>query len=232
MLLSRQRDKNPRWQATAEKVACSFRVASHCSEGTCGKHEQEAEFFRRNESTNQDWKYKVSAATAVSRLGEEFARGTMGPASAAPSEPTIAEKIRRHGFATIAVRDNRLFPLVRKGDLVFIRHVEIGAVRTGEIVLVEHEGRPALRRVVRRRAKQARNAAPKLVTRGSRPRIAVELISGRRFLGHAIRIHRGKKHIDLESAEQRAMGKLSAGICHATLGIGRTMRTLRAILLA
>jgi hypothetical protein len=51
-------------------------------------------------------------------------------------------------------------------------------------------------------------------------------VSAKEFLGRAIRIHRGKRHIDLESFSQTALSRVLAMVSGWTRGVHRPLRSV------
>jgi len=152
----------------------------------------------------------VSAASAVSRVGVEIP----GPIRRDVSESSsIAEKIRIHGFVLYPVRDSAQFPWIRKGDSVFIRRSSYEAAAAGDMILFQSGGSVAVGRVIRLVSRHAEGKSDYLlVVAGSSRGRPDLLIPAREFLGRAIRIHRGRKHIDLDSAGRRAISRIAAAI--------------------
>jgi len=133
-----------------------------------------------------------------------------------PLELTVPQRIRRHGFATFYVADNRMFPWVRRGDLVFIRRIDFGAVQAGDCILAERGSRAVLRRVLRRvNAEDGVIAGSALLIKSYAHGRKEEFVTPGQFLGRAVRIHRGRKHIDMESLERKILAKGLAGISYA-----------------
>lgn len=171
----------------------------------------------------------MNAASAVSRVPAEFPRN---PEWHELHEPTISERIRNHGFATISVMDNRMFPWIRRGDLVFIRRIDFDAAKAGDSILFERGSRVVLRRVLRRAKEAEYGGAGALVVKSYAHGRRQEFVASRRFLGRAIRIHRRRKHIDMESFERIALAKGLAGFSNLKRMFGRPLQSLKTLLFA
>lgn len=172
----------------------------------------------------------MSTATVVSPAPSVLGRTTERLEARAQ---TIPEKLRIHGFACVAVTDSRMFPWIRKGDLVFVRRIDLGNVAIGDLVLVEQGGRPVLRRALQQvRGRRRKETRSLLVTNGGTLDREYARISSAHLLGRAIRIHRGKKHIDLKSFERRLLARMLAGISNLTPRVYRPLRSLISLLIA
>lgn len=125
----------------------------------------------------------------------------------------IAEKIRAHGFACLRVFGASMFPWIRAGDIVFVRKVPMESVVRGDVVLFERENRLFVHRVLRplpQGAGARRQQA--LITKGDALESEDTPISQLEYLGRVTRIHRGERHIDLESLGQVVLGRFLAHV--------------------
>lgn len=129
----------------------------------------------------------------------------------------ITEQIRRHGSVCLCVRGMSMFPWIRSGDLVFVRRCSFAAVKPGDVVLFEQAGRYFVHRVLRRMrtGDQARESL--LLTKGDALDGTDAPMSPAQFLGRAIRIHRGRRHIDLQSLAHIILGRILAHLSPASL---------------
>ena len=148
----------------------------------------------------------MSAASALSRIGlEQPQRGPSGPAS----PESIADKVRIGGSATIRVVARSMQPWVRLGDQVFVRRYDFSQIVPGNIILYERANRLFIQRVIRRiHRPNLEGDASFLIVKGE----SNAPVSVKEFLGRAIRIHRGNRHIDLESFSQTVLGVLLARV--------------------
>jgi signal peptidase I len=151
----------------------------------------------------------VSAASALSRfpIDQEPRRGSLN--SSVPQ--SIADKVRIGGSAIIRVVASSMYPWMRPGDQAFIRRYDFSQVKAGDVILYERANRFFIHRVVRRinRPGLAGNVNL-LVVKGDALDRPDAPLSAKEFLGRAIRIHRGNRHIDLESFSQTLLGKFLA----------------------
>jgi signal peptidase I len=151
----------------------------------------------------------VSAAPALSSfpIDQEPRRGASNPT--APE--SITDKVRIGGSATIRVVASSMYPWMRPGDQAFIRRYDFSQITPGDVILYERANRFFIHRVVRRitRPSLAGNVSLLLVKGDALDRPDAP-VSAKEFLGRAIRIHRGNRHIDLESLSQTFLGKFLA----------------------
>jgi hypothetical protein len=104
-----------------------------------------------------------------------------------------------------------MFPWIRRGDLAFVRRFDFRNLSEGNVILVEREGRLRLTTVITAVAhRAAAGASPVVITLGSFSDADGPEISEDQFVGKVIRIHRRRRHIDLESASRLMLGRLLA----------------------
>jgi signal peptidase I len=165
----------------------------------------------------------VSAAPALSPYPiDQEARRT------APAPESVAEKVRVGGSATIRVVATSMFPWVRPGDQAFIRRYNFSQINLGDVILYERANRLFIHRVIRRITRPSLGGEVSLlVVKGDALDRPDAPVSAKEFLGRAIRIHRGKRHIDLQSFSQTAIGKILAGVSSFTRFVYRPLRSLR-----
>jgi signal peptidase I len=174
----------------------------------------------------------MSAASAVSHV--HFEPSVEVPRGNHPLH-TISENILKHGSACVSILDGSMFPWFRSGDLVFIRRCDFERVRVGDVVLFEHDGELLLHRVIRRirnAGAAAADAGTLLVTKGDARDGEDAPVSAREFLGRAIRIHRRRRHIDLESLERQFVSRIIARIADAMPLAYRPFRAIKNLLFA
>lgn len=174
----------------------------------------------------------MSATSAVSHV--HFEPSMEVPRGSRPAH-TLSENILKHGSACVSILDASMFPWFRSGDLVFIRRCDFERVRTGDVVLFEHDGELLLHRVIRRirnAGAAAADAGTLLVTKGDARDGEDVPFSESEFLGRAIRIHRRRRHIDLESLERRFISRIIARIADAMPLVYRPLRAAKNMLFA
>jgi len=90
----------------------------------------------------------VSAASAFSPypIDQESRRGASTPAA----QPSVADKVRVGGSATIRVVATSMFPWIRSGDQAFIRRFDFSQINSGDVILYERANRLFIHRVIRR----------------------------------------------------------------------------------
>jgi signal peptidase I len=168
----------------------------------------------------------VSAASALSpfSIDDESLRG--GSGLAAPE--SIADKVRIGGSATVRVVASSMYPWVRSGDQAFIRRYDFSQITPGDVILYERANRLFIHRVIRRITRPGLGGnVSLLVVKGDALDDLDAPVSAKEFLGRAIRIHRGKRHIDLESFSQTILGKLVAKVSSWTRFVYRPVRSAR-----
>ena len=167
----------------------------------------------------------MSAASALSPypIDHEARRGT------APSaQESVADKVRVGGSATIRVVATSMFPWIRPGDQAFIRRYDFSQINSGDVILYERANRLFIHRVIRRITRPGLGGdVALLVVKGDALDRPDAPVSAKEFLGRAIRIHRGKRHIDLQSFSQTVLGKFLAGVSGLTRFVYGPLRSLR-----
>jgi hypothetical protein len=136
---------------------------------------------------------------------------THSPAPRTRPAQTISEKVRSCGSACFHVFDSNMFPWIRRGDLAFVRRFDFRNLSEGNVILVEREGRLRLTTVITPVANGTANSeSPFVVTSGNLSKTLGPEVSEGQFVGKVIRIHRRRRHIDLESASRLILGLLLA----------------------
>ncbi len=136
---------------------------------------------------------------------------THSPAVRKRPEQTISEKVRTCGSTCFHVFDSNMFPWIRRGDLAFVRRFDFRNLSEGNVILVEREGRLRLTTVIAAVARRpAAGQSPFVITQGSFSEVDGPEVSEDQFVGKVIRIHRRRRHIDLESASRLFLGQLLA----------------------
>jgi signal peptidase I len=154
----------------------------------------------------------MSATSAVSRVRiEEKEQRFVSPASDAA--PSVAEKMRSQGSAYFHVSGGSMTPWIRSGDFVFIRRVDFAKVASGDVIVFQRNGLLVVHRAIRRvKATPSEKAPSVLITKGDASDEMDAPVSAEEYLGRATRIHRGHRHIDLESLTRRLSGYFLARI--------------------
>ncbi|HUJ32547.1 MAG TPA: hypothetical protein VLY23_14790 [Candidatus Acidoferrum sp.] len=147
---------------------------------------------------------------ALNALSPIFAEPPETPCKPAQ---TVAEKIKTAGSTCFHIFDANLFPWIRPGDLAFVRRFDFEHLEAGNVILIQREGRLVLARVIRRLASGSHGSASVVVRAPEKPR---HRLSHGEFLGKVIRIHRRKRHIDLESLLHMAVGRILAKLSDLT----------------
>ena len=94
---------------------------------------------------------------------------------------------------------------------MFVRQFDFAKVAVGDVIAFRRNGLVVTHRAIRRVAATPNEAtASLLVTKGDASDETDNPVSAEEFLGRATRIHRGRRHIDLESFSQILLGRLLA----------------------
>lgn len=118
-----------------------------------------------------------------------------------------------------------MYPWLRPGDQVFIRRWDFARIVAGDVILFERENRLYVHRVIGRRTMKCGDVhSDFLVTKADALDKQDPPVSAREFLGRATRIHRGRRHIDLESMGQSMLGRVLAGVSTLSGVIYRPIR--------
>jgi signal peptidase I len=171
----------------------------------------------------------MSASSAVSPARIEPERQSAprphGPVNA------ISQKVRTNGSACFRVLGNSMFPWIRSGDFVFVRRSDFETASVGHVILYERGNRLFVHRVLRR-IKAPGNApgSSVLVTKGDALDRADAPVSKAEFLGRITRIHRGHRHVDLESLGSVLLGRFLALVSRASFLAYAPLRLVRQAL--
>jgi signal peptidase I len=149
----------------------------------------------------------MNATSAVSRVPIE---GNEPFVSLAPdAAPPVAEKMRSQGSACLRVSGSSMTPWMRSGDFVFIRRSEFAQVSAGDVIVFHRNGLLVVHRAIRRVARSSsEKIASLLITKGDASDEMDAPVSEQEYLGRVTRIHRGRRHIDLETLTQKLLGRL------------------------
>jgi signal peptidase I len=127
-----------------------------------------------------------------------------------------------------------MLPWVRPGDIAMLSKVSPGEIRCGDIVLFRRDGRFFVHRNVEWFAWEGRIF---LVTKGDANPLADGVIDPSEILGRVERIYRGRRRINFQSREKRALNVLIARVSSRTriwfalaLAHGVTTRPARRLL--
>lgn len=143
----------------------------------------------------------------------------------------IAEKLRADGSVCFRVLGASMFPWIRSGDLVFVRSFSYEQASRGDVVVYERLGRLFVHRVIRTALVGAGGKRPgALITKGDAQDGEDEPVTKEEFLGRVIRVHRGDRHIDMESMGRVMAGHLIARCSRASFALYRPARVVKHLL--
>lgn len=171
----------------------------------------------------------MSPSTAVSRAPVAFERL---PASRAVLPHPIAARMRTNGSVCFRVLGASMFPWIRSGDLVFARRYPFETISPGSMVLFERDARLFVHRMLRREPSEANGRkGSALITKGDTLDQEDAPVSHGEYLGRVIRIHRGKRHIDLESFGWLMLARLLARFSPASSLFYGPLRAVKHLVL-
>jgi len=139
----------------------------------------------------------------------------------------IERQVREHGSVCLRVQGMSMFPWIRPGDHVFVRRSEFLAAQPGDVVLFAQNGHYFVHRVLRR-GKTCGHAA--LLTKGDALDGSDAPVLEEHFLGCAIRVHRRRRHIDLQSLGYVVLGRLIARLSPVSSLLYKPLRVGRRLL--
>jgi len=153
----------------------------------------------------------MSLTSAVSRARVANAEPFVSP------EPDfallVAEKMRAQGSVYLRVSGGSMVPWIRAGDYVFVRQLDFARVAAGDVIVFRRNGLLVTHRAIRgAHAASPEKIASLLLTKGDASDEPDSPVSPAEFLGRATRIHRGRRHIDLDSFTRVLLGRLLARI--------------------
>jgi hypothetical protein len=117
-----------------------------------------------------------------------------------------------------------MFPWLRSGDQVFVRRWNFEMLRPGDVILFERDEQFFVHRVLSRIS-----AEGKVATKGDALDTLDAPVTREEFLGRATRIHRRKRHIDIESLGQVIAARFLARISTLSRFIYAPLRFARRI---
>ncbi len=167
----------------------------------------------------------MSATSAVSptRITPGSQTGSSG---AQVHAKTIGAKIRAQGAASVRILNGDMFPWMRSGDQVFVRRWNFELLRPGDVILFERNEEFFVHRVIRT---ESRKAAKTVITKGDALDSADIPVTEEEFVGRATRIHRGKRHIDIQSLGQRIAGRTLARLSKFSAAVYAPLRFVKRL---
>ena len=168
----------------------------------------------------------MSATSAVSPA--RIAPGSQGGSTGAQVHAkTIGAKIRAQGAASVRILNGDMFPWMRSGDQVFVRRWNFELLRPGDVILFERNEEFFVHRVIR--IEGAKGGANSVVTKGDSLNSADQPVTKAEFVGRATRIHRGKRHIDIQSLGQRVAGRTLARLSRFSPAVYAPLRLVKRL---
>jgi len=149
----------------------------------------------------------MAATAAIPRI-EEKERFISRPTE---SGSEISRKIRSQGSVCLRVSGGSMTPWIRSGDLVFVKRFDFERVSAGDVILFERADRFFVHRIIGRGPLMpGGKEQSRLITKGDALDGVDAPVSAEEFLGRATRIHRGHRHIDLQSFTHGLLGRVLA----------------------
>jgi signal peptidase I len=168
----------------------------------------------------------MSATSAVSPA--RIAPGSQpNPSGAQVHAKTIGAKIRAQGAASVRILNGDMFPWMRSGDQVFVRRWNFELLRPGDVILFERNEAFFVHRVIRIEAGPA--GARTAITKGDALDTVDTPVTEVEFVGRATRIHRGKRHIDIQSLGQRVAARALARVSKLSPAVYAPLRFVKRL---
>lgn len=172
----------------------------------------------------------MSATSAVSPARIAPAPGNQTNSSGAQvHSKTIGAKIRAQGAASVRILNGDMFPWLRSGDQVFVRRWSFELLRPGDVILFERNEAFFVHRVIRVEA--GNGIAKTAITKGDALDAADTPVTEEEFVGRATRIHRGRRHIDIESLGQRIAARTLARLSKFSPAVYAPLRFVKHLFL-
>ena len=142
-------------------------------------------------------------------------RRARGLCSAA-GKPELAGTIQNKGWAFLKVSGRSMFPWIRAGDVVFLRHTSMNAIIRGDVIVFEKNSLLCVHRVISvdRGAGEA-NLEVRLMTKGDATADADEPVCATAFLGKVEYIYRRNREIDIAKGWRSYLGRFLAAVSPA-----------------
>ena len=121
----------------------------------------------------------------------------------------VAAHLERRGRACLRVHGTSMLPWVRPRDIVLVRRATLDSVRCGDLVLFARNAQLFLHRVIEK--KRFAGSLQVLAKGDAHPHPDVA-VGQDEFLGRVVRIHRGRRGVELDSPLQLVRGVLIAQV--------------------
>jgi signal peptidase I len=128
----------------------------------------------------------------------------------------VRQAIRNSRSACLRVSGGSMLPWIRPDDILLIRATPFDVISRGDIVLYSRGDRLFVHRAIRRFKSRGAAIQDRLVTKGDALPHADYPISRAEFLGRVVRIHRGRRHKDLEAPWHVALSWLLSRVSSAS----------------
>jgi signal peptidase I len=170
----------------------------------------------------------MSATSAVSTARIAPSPGSQAnPSGAQVHSKTIGAKIRAQGAASVRILNGDMFPWLRSGDQIFVRRWNFHLLRPGDVILFERNEAFFVHRVIRVEA--GKGAAMTAITKGDALDTVDTPVTEQEFVGRATRIHRGKRHIDIESLGQVIAARTLARLSKFSAAVYAPLRVVKRL---
>lgn len=128
----------------------------------------------------------------------------------------VADVFTSRGWAFLKVSGKSMFPWIRQGDIVFLRHVAMRDVSRGDVIVFERNGTLCVHRVLSLNPAEAAHINGKaLITKGDAAADADAPVFADEFRGKVEYIYRRNREIQIARGWRRLFGKLLAIISPA-----------------
>lgn len=123
----------------------------------------------------------------------------------------VTDALQEKGRVFLKVRGKSMFPWIREGDIVFLRHTGMREVARGDVVVFEKNGLLCVHRVLEIRGRAGRDEAHfSLITKGDATEDVDSPVSTGDFRGKVEFVYRRNKEIRIASGWRKHLGKVLA----------------------
>lgn len=125
--------------------------------------------------------------------------------------PQFAQEIQKKGWAFLKVSGWSMFPWIREGDVVFLRHTKINDISRGDVIVFEKNGILCIHRVLSISGNATEsNIDAGLITKGDAALDLDEPVSPAELRGKVEFIYRGSKEIKIARGWRGRLGRFLA----------------------
>lgn len=132
------------------------------------------------------------------------------------STAELAQAIQRRGWAFLKVSGKSMFPWIREGDIVFLRHAKIKDIAPGDVIVFEKSGTLCVHRVLSVDGDAAQEGADfALITKGDATADSDEPVAAEEFRGKVEFVYRRNREIGIARGWRKYLGRFLAFVSPA-----------------